>query len=292
MDCFASPSADASSTYRQDSVTTIDDTCAQSLLSRESDNGGSSNGSSNEGVYVGSKNGSSQQTPPASNRNVPSVQESRHPMQPCKQPSTTSLHDDSVTTFNNNMRPPIQAPSASSTIYAWENLDDGSMVSRPTPVSAKTPPNKMLIGRKLIDYDNLTLVYDQVKVQHADLDDPGCGADTWNGCFQWDDDFPENGDEFTIDSYTTELTKKRTTQETGCSKPPLTPKSTRKYSYDTPAIEEVDEDTFHASRPRHYSSDTPVIKEIDESTYASFDGTYDERDEYSLRDEGQSNWRH
>ena len=169
--------------------------------------------------------------------------------------------------------------------------NDGSLVSRLKPVFAKAQlRNKILIDRKLIDYDNLTLAYDLMKAQHADLDDPECGADTCGGCYQWDDDFTENGDEFTIATYPTEYMKNHILQETEYSKPPLTPKSARKYKYDTPVIEEVDNDTY-ASSPRH-CSDTPLIMKIDETSHASFDGMYDNRDEYSVRDVGQINWRY
>lgn len=141
--------------------------------------------------------------------------------------------------------------------YAWENLDDESLVER--SVVPHTPPNKVMIGRKLIDYDDLTTAYNQAEQSQSELDDPGC--ECFEGCFQWDEEeFLENGDERTLETY-------------------LEP------SY-----------ADHPKQRYNLRENPSTVMEGDEMTQpsagATSDGTYDSRDEQSLETESQATWRY
>lgn len=198
-------------------------------------------------------------TPPTSNT-------SHYPSQPSL--NSNHLRQPSVL----NEKPESKASSHGSKTYDWENLDDESLVSRPRILH----PNQMRIGRKLIDYDDLTQAYHEA---HADLEDPGCNSEMWSRCFQWDEF--EMDDDLTLDTYRSGLDTYRTGLSYRTEHTPLPPKPEPK-----PYFREY----------RHYNLDSPsTIQEVDE-TIASFDNTYqgmyDARDEPSLADEGKVvHWR-
>ena len=145
----------------------------------------------------------------------------------------------------------IQSPqSRAPSNYSWENLDDESLVER--SVIPHTPPNKVMIGRKLIDYDDLTMAYNQAERTQSELDDPGC----FEGCFQWDDEFEEHGDERTLQTYP---------------------------------------EPSYADHSRGNPSTVMEVDELTQGPSAggTFDETYvyDARDEQSLESEGRVNWK-
>jgi hypothetical protein len=137
--------------------------------------------------------------------------------------------------------------SQSQATYAWENLDDESLVLRP-----KIYPKQMQVGRELIDYDNLTVAYNEAAMVSGDLDDPRCSSDLMGRCFQWD----EEGDDYTMNDGGDEYTLM--TFQSGGSR-----------TYQSVATKS----TATHSIGRHYLNDAPsIIPEGDEErTYDSFD---------------------